>query len=148
MVDRFKWIKMIVGTVGVISILFFTVIGVQTIWTDYVVKDYDKHLTEQVYVDATVDQNVNLVFYRKDCPYCKVGKKAVINAAEKNSYPTFYIDVESETGQGLVKQYHIEKAATLLTLRDGKSDIYHYAAKDKQGKITADEKSIKEALDE
>ncbi|HGD0525573.1 TPA: thioredoxin [Streptococcus agalactiae] len=148
MVDRFKWIKMIAGTVGVISILFFTVIGVQTIWTDYVVKDYNKHLTEQVYVDATVDQNVNLVFYRKACPYCTVGKKAVINAAEKNSYPTFYIDVESETGQKLVKQYHIEKAATLLTLRDGKSDIYHYAAKDKQGKITADEKSIKEALDE
>ncbi|AUW97158.1 thioredoxin [Streptococcus pluranimalium] len=148
MVDRFKWIKMVFGTVGVISILFFTVIGVQTIWTDYVVKDYDKHLTEQVYVDATVDQNVNLVFYRKACPYCTVGKKAVINAAEKNSYPTFYIDVESETGQKLVKQYHIEKAATLLTLRDGKSDIYHYAAKDKQGKITADEKSIKEALDE
>ncbi|HGD5620292.1 TPA: thioredoxin [Streptococcus agalactiae] len=148
MVDRFKWIKMVFGTVGVISILFFTVIGVQTIWTDYVVKDYDKHLTEQVYVDATVDQNVNLVFYRKACPYCTVGKKAVINAAEKNSYPTFYIDVESETGQKLVKQYHIEKAATLLTLRDGKSDIYHYAAKDKQGKITADEKSIKEALDD
>lgn len=148
MVDRFKWIKMIVGTAGVISILFFTVIGVQTIWTDYVVKDYDKHLTEQVYVDATVDQNVNLIFYRKACPYCTVGKKAVINAAEKNSYSTFYIDVESETGQKLVKQYHIEKAATLLTLRDGKSDIYHYAAKDKQGKITADEKSIKEALDD
>lgn len=148
MVDRFKWIKMVVGTVGVISILFFTVIGVQTIWTDYVVKDYNKHLTEQVYVDATVDQNVNLVFYRKACPYCTVGKKALVNAAEKNSYPTFYIDVESETGQRLVKQYHIEKAATLITIREGESKLYLYAAKDKTGEIKADEKSIKEALND
>lgn len=148
MADIFKWTKMTLGTIEAVSMLFFTVVGVRTIWTEYVVKDYDKHLTEQVYVDVAVNQNANLVFYRKDCPYCQASKKAVITTAEKNVYPTFFIDVESEEGQVLVKKYQVEKAASLVTRRDGQSQLYLYAAKDKQGKITADEKTIKEALDD
>ncbi|VTS24330.1 thioredoxin/glutaredoxin [Streptococcus pseudoporcinus] len=148
MIDKFEWVKLIFATIAAVAILCFTVVGVQTIWTEYVVKDYDRHLTEQVYVDAAVNQNVNLVFYKRGCPYCEAGKKAVINAAEMNQFPTFYIDVESEDGQVLVKKYQVEKAATLITLRKGKSQLYHYAAKDKQGKITADEKTIKDALDD
>lgn len=148
MANRFEWAKMIFGTIAAVSLLFFTVIGVQTVWTRYVVKDYDRHLTEQVYVDAVINQNANLVFYRHGCPYCEKGKRAVIEAVEKSDYPTFYIDVESADGQVLVKKYQVEKAATLITLREGKSQLYHYAAKDKQGKITADEKTIEEALDD
>lgn len=98
MIDKFEWVKLIFATIAVVAILCFTVIGVQTIWTEDVVKDYNRHLTEQVYVDAAVNQNVNLVFYKRGCPYCEVGKKAVINAAGKNQFPTFYIDVESEDG--------------------------------------------------
>ncbi|MDY5055329.1 MAG: thioredoxin [Streptococcus suis] len=145
MANRVDWARIIVP-ITIVGIIFFTVLGLQTIWTEYVTKDYDKHLTEQVYVDAVVNQNANLVFYKTGCPYCEKGKKAVIEATEKSSYPTFYIDVESEAGQALVKKYHVEKAATLITIREGESKLYLYAAEDKKGKIIADEKSIKEAL--
>lgn len=148
MANRFEFTKLFLGTLAAIAMIFFTVVGIQTTWNNYIVKDYNKHLTERVYVDAAVNQDVNLVFYRNSCPYCKAGKKAIINASEKSSYPTFYIDVESKDGQILVEKYHVEKAATLVKIRDGKSQLYLYAAKDKQGKIAADEKTIKEALDE
>ena len=144
--DRFKMPKLVLGTLVAVGILFFAVFGVQTFWTEHVTKDYDKHLTEQVYVDVVVIQNTNLVFYKTGCPYCEKGKKAVIEAAEKSSYPTFYIDVETEDGQNLVKKYQVEKAATLITIREGESKLHLYATKDKKGKIIADEKNIKEAL--
>lgn len=148
MTVKLEFPKLILVTIVAFVILFFTVVGVQTVWTEYIVKDYDKQLTEQVYVDAAVNQNVNLVFYRNGCPYCKAGKKAVITATEKSSYPTFYVDVESKDGQLLVEKYHVDKAATLVTIRDGKSKLYHYATKDKDGQIVADLSSIKEALND
>ncbi|MHA2629001.1 thioredoxin [Streptococcus agalactiae] len=145
MIERFK---LVCSTIVAVVMLFFTVVGIQTIWTENVSKDYDKHLTEQVYVATVVNRNANLIFYKKGCPYCEKGKTSVIDAAKKSVYPTFYIDVESESGQVLVKKYQVEKAATIVTLRDGKSQLYLYSAKDKQGKITADVKTIKEALDD
>ncbi|MFD3059865.1 thioredoxin [Streptococcus agalactiae] len=148
MANRFEWAKMIFGTIAAVSLLFFTVIGVQTVWTRYFVKGYDRHLTEQVYVDAVINQNANLVFYRHGCPYCEKGKRAVIEATEKSAYPTFYIDVESADGQVLVKKYQVEKAATLVTIRDGKFKLFLYATKDKAGKIRSDKKAIKEALND
>lgn len=144
--DRFKMPKLVLGTLVAVGMLFFAVFGVQTFWTEHVTKDYDKYLTEQVYVDVVANQNANLVFHKTGCPYCEKGKKSVIEAAEKSSYPTFYIDVESEDGQALVKKYQVEKAATLITIREGESKLYLYAAKNKKGKIIADEESIKEAL--
>ncbi|MHA2632653.1 thioredoxin [Streptococcus agalactiae] len=145
MIERFK---LVCSTIVAVVMLFFTVVGIQTIWTENVSKDYDKHLTEQVYVATVVNRNANLIFYKKGCPYCEKGKTSVIDAAKKSVYPTFYIDVESESGQVLVKKYQVEKAATIVTLRDGKPQLYLYSAKDKQGKITADVKTIKEALDD
>ena len=47
-----------------------------------------------------------------------------------------------------MKKYQVKKAASLVTIRDGQSQLYLYAAKGKQGKITADEKTIEEALDD
>lgn len=85
--------------------------------------DYNYELTADVYVDTAINQNVNLVFYKTDCPYCKAGKKAVVTAAKESAYPTFYIDVDSAKGQQLVKQYQVEKAATIITLRDGESQL-------------------------
>ncbi|HEM3503021.1 TPA: thioredoxin [Streptococcus suis] len=148
MSDNFRFPKMILGALAVIGILFFTVIGVQTVWSEYIVKDYDKRLTEQVYVDAEVEQNVNLVFYRTGCPYCEKGKQAVISAAKYSPYPTFFIDVESEDGQILVKKYQVEYAASIIKIRDGKSSIYQYAIKNKPGQIEADQVTIKEAMGE
>ncbi|HEN6502218.1 TPA: thioredoxin [Streptococcus agalactiae] len=148
MTDRFKLLRLVCGTIVTVAILCFAVVGIQTTWTEYMVKDYDKHLTEQVYVDAMVHQNANLVFYRKDCPYCQESKKSVITTAEKSVYPTFYINVESEEGQVLVKKYQVEKAASLVTIRDGKPQLYLYAAKDRKGNIKADKTAIKEVLND
>lgn len=148
MIDKFEWVKLIFATIAAVAILFFTVIGVQTIWTEDVVKDYNRHLTEQVYVDAAVNQNVNLVFYKRGCPYCEVGKKAVINAAGKNQFPTFYIDVESEDGQDLVKKYQVEKAATIVQIRGGRSKRVTYAVKDRYGHYQPKRQVIKEVFND
>ncbi|VGU82805.1 thioredoxin/glutaredoxin [Streptococcus pyogenes] len=148
MIDKFEWVKLIFATIAAVAILCFTVIGVQTIWTEYVVKDYDRHLTGQVYVDAAVNQNVNLVFYKRGCPYCEVGKKAVINAAGKNQFPTFYIDVESEDGQDLVKKYQVKKAATIVQIRGGRSKRVTYAVKDRYGHYQPKRQVIKEVFND
>lgn len=148
MIDKFEWVKLIFATIAAVAILCFTVIGVQTIWTEYVVKDYDRYLTEQVYVDAAVNQNVNLVFYKRGCPYCEVGKKAVINAAGKNQFPTFYIDVESEDGQDLVKKYQVEKAATIVQIRGGRSKRVTYGVKDRYGHYQPKRQVIKEVFND
>ncbi|HER2830384.1 TPA: thioredoxin [Streptococcus agalactiae] len=148
MIDKFEWVKLIFATIAAVAILCFTVVGVQSIWTEYVVKDYDRHLTEQVYVDAAVNQNVNLVFYKRGCPYCEVGKKAVINAAGKNQFPTFYIDVESEDGQDLVKKYQVEKAATIVQIRGGRSKRVTYAVKDRYGHYQPKRQVIKEVFND
>lgn len=110
--------------------------------------DYNYELTADVYVDTAINQNVNLVFYKTGCPYCKAGKKAVVTAAKENAYSTFYINVDSNKGQQLVKQYQVEKAATIITLRDGESQRYLYAKKTQAGKITANTKNIKEAFND
>lgn len=148
MTVKLEFPKLILVTIVAFVILFFTVVGVQTVWTEYIVKDYDKQLTEQVYVDAAVNQNANLIFYKKGCPYCEKGKIAVIDAAEKSSYPTFYINVESEDGQVLVKKYQVDHAASIIKIRDGKSTLYQYAIKKKLGQIEANQVTIKEAMGE
>lgn len=141
-----KAIKLGFGIVLFIMLLSFAAIGVKTVWQDVFFKDYDSHLTQNEYVAAVVDQNVNLVFYKSGCPYCQAGKQAVISAAEKSAYPTFYINVESEKGQALVKKYQVKKAATIVKLRDGKQQLSLYATKGSKGEIKADEPAIKEAM--
>ncbi len=143
-----RTIKLGLVTLVAISLLAFAVICIRVTWQETFARDYDSHLTQKEYTSAVIDENVNLVFYKVGCPYCQAGKKAVITTAEKSAYPTFYINVESEEGQVLVKKYQVKKAASLVTIRNGQSHLYLYAAKDKQGKITADEKTIKEALDD
>ena len=91
---------------------------------------------------------LNLVFYKKDCPYCQVGKSVVVDAANKGSYPTFYIDTQTEEGQKLVEKYQVEKATTIIKIRKGKIKKYLYASRDSEEKIVADEKGIQEAIND
>lgn len=142
-----KKILKIVDLMISLIILIVTVAGVVFVFQNRAL-DYDRHLTADVYVDTAINQNVNLVFYKTGCPYCQAGKQAVVTAAKENAYPTFYIDVESDKGQQLVKQYQVEKAATIITLRDGESQLYLYAKKTQAGKITANTKNIKEAFND
>ena len=135
-------------TLGTLVILFFTGVGVGTVWNKFIVKDYDSHLTEKVYVDTLVNKNVNLVFYRLGCSFCKAGKREVVSIAEESPYPTFYIDVESKDGQFLVQTYQVGKAATIIQIRDGLAKEFSYAGKTPTGAIEVRTSQIKEALDD
>lgn len=96
--------KMIVLTFAFVINLLFLGAGFYILTNlDNLVVIYNDELTADVYVDAAVHQNANLVFYKTGCPYCEASKKAVVTAAKESAYPMFYIDVESDKGQELVK---------------------------------------------
>lgn len=144
--ELFRYIKLAVGAILVILFVSLAVLGGYRMYKDHFILDYDPHLTQKEYQNTVLDQNVNLVFYRKDCPYCQVGKS--VDAANKGSYPTFYIDIQTEEGQKLVEKYQVEKAATIVKIRNGKIKKYLYASRDSEEKIVADEKAIQEALND
>lgn len=143
-----KVVKLTSVIVFIVTILSFSVIGMISTWKTYLEKDYSRELTEEAFVSIVNHQDMNLVFYRQGCVYCEAGKKSVIESASESSYPTFYINVESEKGQEVVKNYQVDKAATLLTIRNGEVETYLYATKDTDGHIKADQKAIKVAFDD
>ncbi|EFV98372.1 hypothetical protein HMPREF9171_0097 [Streptococcus agalactiae ATCC 13813] len=146
--EFFRHIKLAVGAILVILFVSLAVLGGYRMYKDHLILDYDPHLTQKEYQNTVLDQNVNLVFYKKDCPYCQVGKSVVVEAANKGSYPTFYIDTQTEEGQKLVEKYQVEKAATIIKIRKGKIKKYLYASRDSDEKIVADEKGIQEAIND
>lgn len=146
--ELFRYIKLAVGAILAILVVSLAVLGGYRMYKDHFILDYDPHLTQKEYQNTVLDQNVNLVFYRKDCPYCQVGKSVVVDAANKGSYPTFYIDIQTEEGQKLVEKYQVEKAATIIKIRKGKIKKYLYASRDSEEKIVADEKGIQEAIND
>ena len=146
--ELFRHIKLAVGAILVIFLVSLAVLGAYSLFKDHFILDYDPHLTQKEYQNTVLDQNVNLVFYKKNCPYCQVGKSVVVDAANKASYPTFYIDTQTEEGQKLVEKYQVEKAATIIKIRKGKIKKYLYASRDSEEKIVADEKSIQEAIND
>lgn len=148
MKDLFTHVKLVLGVILVILFVSLAVLGGYGAYKDHFILDYDPHLTQREYQDTVLNQNVNLVFYKKDCPYCQVGKSVVVDAANKGSYPTFYIDTQTEEGQKLVEKYQVEKAATIIKIRKGKIKKYLYALRDSEEKIVADEKSIQEAIND
>lgn len=146
--ELFRYIKLALGVILAIFLVSLTVLGGYRVYKDHFILDYDPHLTQKEYQNTVLDQNVNLVFYKKDCPYCQVGKSVVVDASNKGSYPTFYIDTQTEEGQKLVEKYQVEKAATIIKIRKGKIKKYLYASRDSEEKIVADEKSIQEAIND
>lgn len=143
-----KMVKISLTLLLLVLILSFSIIGIHNTWKEYFSQEYDSHLTQKEYKETVLDQNVNLVFYKVGCPYCQIGKKGIVKAAKKGPYPTFYINIESEEGQELLKKYRVEKAATLVTIRGGNSQLYVYAAKDEKGHIEADQYAIRKLLNE
>lgn len=146
--ELFSNIKLALGAILAILLVSLAVLGGYGVYKDHFILDYDSHLTQKEYQNTVLDQNVNLVFYKKDCPYCQVGKSVVVDAANKGSYPTFYIDTQTEEGQKLVEKYQVQKAATIIKIRKGKIKKYLYALRDSEEKIVADEKSIQEAMND
>lgn len=146
--DQLHGLKIILALFVTVICLTFMGLGIQSIWTNFIATDYDSHLTEIVYVDTVENQNVNLVFYKEGCPYCKAGKEVVVKAAKSSHFPTFYINVDTQGGQVLVDKYQVDSAATIVQIRDGKAKLFDYAAEDREGNIKADKTAIQEALND
>ncbi|SDB01751.1 Thioredoxin [Streptococcus henryi] len=112
---------------------------------DYYSSDYHSDLTAKVYND-TVNENINIVFYKKGCPYCEAGMSKIKSEAKDSDVTTFYVDVDSADGQALISRFDVVKAPTIVTVRDGAITLDYYAYDDKNGDITVNEKYIEEVF--
>lgn len=102
---------------------------------DYYSSDYHSDLTAKVYND-TVNEDVNIVFYKKGCPYCE---------AKQSDVTTFYVEVNSTDGQALTSRFDVVKAPTIVTIRNGAITLDYYAY-DKNGEINVNDKYIEEVF--
>lgn len=114
---------------------------------DYYSNDYHSELTAKVYND-TVNENINIVFYKKGCPYCEAGMSKIKSEAKDSDVTTFYVDVESEDGQVLTSRFDVEKAPAIVMIRNGKSTLDYYAYDGSNGDITVNEDYIEEVFND
>lgn len=140
---RNKICKKVAVTSVAVNVLLLGFIGYQSYEEKF---DYDSHYSQKEYSQIK-EENVNLVFYKRGCPYCQAGKQSVLDASKTSKIPTFFIDVESRGGQELVADYAVEKASTLVKVRDGVSTNFIYAI-DKGNKIVPDKEVIQKVFKE
>lgn len=107
---------------------------------------YSQELTEKAYMDV-IDDKVNLVFYKTSCPYCRAAKKEIAQASKQSTVSTFFINLDTEEGQSLVKQYNIQKAATVVKIRQGFVEKFIYSKK-VNGQYQADKAVIEGVFDD
>lgn len=63
--ELFKHVKLVLGVILVIFLVSLAVLGAYSLYKDHFILDYDPHLTQKEYQNTVLDQNVNLVFYKK-----------------------------------------------------------------------------------
>ena len=112
---------------------------------DYYSSDYHSDLTAKAYND-TVNEDVNIVFYKKGCPYCESGMRKIKHEAKQSNVTTFFVNVDTTDGQALTSRFDVVKAPTIVTIRDGAITLDYYAYDDKNGDITVNEKYIEEVF--
>lgn len=144
--DNWMIVKLMLVSLVVIVLGSLALIGGNLLVSEYLVRDYDSRLTERVYVDSVEKDISNLVFYKEGCPYCQAGKQAIIEAAQASDIPTFYINVDTEDGQFLVKKYKVERAASLVRIREGKSEVVEYAYDNSSGQIEVNRASLRKLM--
>lgn len=86
-------------------------------------------------------KDYNLVFYKRNCPYCEGAASKIISESKKTNVPTFFVDTESDNGRRLVKEYHVRYASTIIKIRDKNIQKMIYAEK-VAGKYQAKQKVI------
>ncbi|MCK1226169.1 thioredoxin family protein [Streptococcus uberis] len=106
---------------------------------------HDVKSGENEYYNTKIDENVNLVFYKEDCPYCKAGKSEVNNQAIKSNVVTYFIDAETKEGITIARKYHVEYAPTMVVIRNNDYRSFLYAHV-KGKKIVVEKNKIKEAF--
>ena len=114
-------------------------------WIQSSRNDYDSRLNETVLLsEKSLPESYNIVFYRRDCPFCKAGKKAVLEAAKETEIKTYFVNVVTSDGQKVVSEY----AVSIVAVRGQNRRSYIYAYKTKDGKFRANQKKIEEAFHE
>lgn len=107
--------------------------------------NYHERLDQNVLVNTSINENFNMVFYKKNCPYCQAGKTQVEKKSNASPYPIYWIDLNTDEGQILKMKYGVKYAATIVQVRESRINIFSYATK-KENKIIADIKNITEAF--
>lgn len=111
-------------------------------------QNYDVQLTQEDYANVLMSKNYNIVCYKKGCPYCESSKAAILKAKKKSPMTTFFVDVDSKSGKKIVEKYSIEKAFSIIVVRDNFAKVYRYALEDANGHIGPNQAKIKEAFND
>lgn len=111
-------------------------------------QNYNYQLTQDDYLNVLMSKNYNIVCYKKGCPYCESSKTSILKAKKKSPITTFFVDVDSKSGKKIVEKYSIEKAFSIIVVRDNFAKVYQYAHKDENGHIGPNQAKIKEAFND
>lgn len=81
------------------------------------------------------ESDVVLVFFKNNCPYCAGGFSGVLSAynnlSDNAKKDVFFVNLETELGQKLAKEYRLEKASTIVRIsRNGQIDKIQFATED------------------
>lgn len=112
---------------------------------DYVLNRSQKQEIHTVYNDSDLEQDINIVFYKKGCPYCEAGIGTVKKEAKHSNVTTLFVDVESLDGKKLASRFDVVKASTIVTVRNG-SIMLDYYAYDKDGDVYVNKDYIKKVF--
>lgn len=120
-----KMSKFKMGVAGIL-LLLLTVIFIRAHGS----YDYQMQNLQVLDIDATnLPENVNIVFYKEDCPYCQAAEKPVIFASKFSYYDTVFVDLGTVRGQQLKNILDVKYASSDVKIRKGKTKIYLTAKK-------------------
>ncbi len=105
----------------------------------------EQQLNQEIFLQAAVNGNANLIFFKDDCPYCSAAEQTIVKASKKSKYPAFFVDLDTPEGQALKVKYNVKYASTIVMIRNGKSRNDLYATKIR-GKYSVINKTIEKAF--
>ncbi|WP_099567540.1 hypothetical protein [Streptococcus parauberis] len=88
---------------------------------------------------------VNYIFYKKNCPYCKLGQREIFKRINTREIESYIIDIDSPIGKKMVKKYHVRYAPTFVKVRESNVTSFLYAF-DKNNEIVIDIEKIRKAF--
>ncbi|SEP72054.1 plasmid transfer operon protein [Streptococcus equinus] len=112
---------------------------------DYVLHSQQSQEVYQVSTDSILQQDVNIVFYKKGCPYCEAGIGKVRREAKQSNVTTLFVDVDSSDGKKLTSRFDVVKAPTIVMVRNGSITLDYYAY-DKDGDVYVNKDYIKKVF--
>lgn len=129
----------------VILLVALGLLGSAKVGFDYVLNRSQNQEIHAVYNDSNLERDINIVFYKKGCPYCEAGIGTVKKEAKHSNVTTLFVDVESLDGKNLASRFDVVKAPTIVTVRNGSITLDYYAY-DKDGDVYVNKDYIKKVF--